>query len=74
MQVTKLRFEDNGLVPAGHYFARVAAGLRAQNDRGAAIVERGEQSEQKLEARFRRANRSSGRRAQSNQQEEARVS
>lgn len=53
MQVTKLRTEDNGLVPAGAYFARLAANLREQNERGAAIVERGENQERKLEARYR---------------------
>jgi len=40
MQVTKLRAaNDNGLVPAGRYFARLAADLRQVNERAAAIVD-----------------------------------
>jgi hypothetical protein len=40
MPVTKPRAaNDNGLVPAGHYFARLAEGLRNVNERAAAVVE-----------------------------------
>ena len=56
MQATKLRIADNvGLVPAVHYFARLAAGLRAQNEQEQAIVTRAEAQERKLETRYRRA-------------------
>lgn len=61
MQVTKLRNEANGLVPAGHYFARLAANLREQNERSAAVVERGEKHERKLEARYRKTARTTAR-------------
>lgn len=50
MHVTKLRAaNDNGLVPAGHYFARLADDLRA-----AAIVDEYEAQERKIEACFRK--------------------
>ena len=51
MQVTKLRFaDDNGLIPAGAYFARLADTLRTANARGADAEER----ERNLETRYRR--------------------
>ena len=50
MQVTKLRVaNDNGLVPAGRYFARLAEGLRDANERAAAIVDVYEEQERTLE-------------------------
>jgi hypothetical protein len=55
MQVTKLRVaNDNGLVPAGRYFARLADNLRASNASAAAVVDEYEAQERKLEARYRR--------------------
>lgn len=55
MHVDKLRIRDkDGLVPAGHYFARLAANLREQNEREAAGVSCGEQHERKIENRYRR--------------------
>jgi hypothetical protein len=40
MQVAKLRVaNDNGFAPAGRYFARIAEGLRAANERAAAVVD-----------------------------------
>ena len=49
MQVTKFRpANDNGLVPAGRYFARLAAGLREANERAAAVVDVYEEQERKL--------------------------
>lgn len=55
MQVTKIRIaDDNGLVPAGAYFARLAGTLRAANEREAAAQEKAEERERKLEARYRR--------------------
>jgi hypothetical protein len=53
MQVTKLRVaNDNGLVPAGRYFARLAEGLREANERAAAIVDVYEEQERRLERRY----------------------
>ena len=55
MQVTKLRIaNDNGLVPAGRYFARLAEDLRAANERAAAVLDVYEEQERKLETRSRR--------------------
>ena len=52
MQVVKLRVaNDNGLVPAGRYFARLAEDLRAANARAAAIVDAYEEQQRKLERR-----------------------
>jgi len=52
MQVTKLRAaNDNGLVPAGRYFARLAEGLRNSNERAAAVVDVYEEAERRLENR-----------------------
>lgn len=56
MQVTKIRVADeNGLVPAGAYFARLAGTLRTANERDAAALEKAEERDRKLEARYRRA-------------------
>ena len=53
MQVTKLRFaNDNGLVPAGRYFARLAEELREANQRAAAVGDAYEVQERKLEGRY----------------------
>jgi hypothetical protein len=54
MQVTKLRAaNDNGLVPAGRYFARLAEGLRTANGRAATVVDVYEEQERKLDDRRR---------------------
>lgn len=54
MQVTKLRSaNDNGLVPAGRYFTRLADGLREANERPAAVVNAYEEQERKLKGRYR---------------------
>lgn len=53
MQVTKLRVaNDNGLVPAGRYFAQLAEGLREVNERAAAVVDAYEEQERRLERRY----------------------
>ena len=53
MQVTKLRVaNDNGLIPAGRYFARLAEGLRDANEQAAAVVDVYEERERKLERRY----------------------
>jgi hypothetical protein len=53
MQVTKLRgANDNGLVPAGRTFARLAEGLRRANERAAAILDVYEEHERRLERRY----------------------
>jgi hypothetical protein len=55
MQVAKLRpVNDNGLAPAGRYFARIAKGLREANERAAAVVDIYEEQERELETRSRR--------------------
>lgn len=56
MQVSKFRVADeNGFVPAGRYFEKLAANLNAANDDVAARREREEARERKLEERYRRA-------------------
>lgn len=56
MEVTKLRIADeNGLVPAGAYFEKLALGLRATNAKLADELDREEARERKLEERYRRA-------------------
>ena len=53
MHVTKLHpANDNGLVPAGRYFARLAEGLQAANERAAAVVDAYEEQERALERRL----------------------
>jgi hypothetical protein len=55
MQVAKLRAaNDNGLVPAGRYFTRLAHNLRTANSQAAAVVDEYEAQEQELERRCRR--------------------
>jgi hypothetical protein len=52
MQVTKLRVaNDNGLVPAGRYFARLAESLRDANGRAAAVLDIYEAQEREAERR-----------------------
>lgn len=56
MQITKIQSADtNGLVPAGAYFARLATSLSAANEHNATAIEKAEERERKLEARYRRA-------------------
>lgn len=55
MEAPKLRVaNDNGLVPAGRYFARLADNFRVANANAAAVVDAYEAQERKLEARLRR--------------------
>lgn len=55
MHMNKIRIaDDNGLAPAGIYFARLAGTLREANARDAAAIEKAEERERKLEARYRR--------------------
>ena len=69
MQVTKLRVaNDNGLVPAGRYFARLADNLRAANERAAAIVDEYEAQERKIEACFRKPTRKAAARTPTQEQ------
>lgn len=64
MHVTKLRAaNDNGLVPAGHYFARLTDNLRA-----AAIVDEYEAQERKIEACFRKPTRKAAARTPTQEQ------
>lgn len=57
MRIEKLRgaADDNGLVPAGAYFARLARGLAEANEREAAMREKLDAEDRRLEARYRRA-------------------
>ena len=56
MQVTKLRVaNDNGLAPAGHYFARIAHGLREANERTAAVVDIYEEQRRDADVRRRKS-------------------
>jgi hypothetical protein len=66
MQVAKLRIarEETGLKPAGQYFTRVAGALREANEREAALRDKHDAEDAKLEARYRKqapARRCSGR-------------
>ncbi len=55
MQITKLRIaNDNGLVPAGRYFERLADGLRQANERAASVVDAYEDQERSRTARRRK--------------------
>jgi len=55
MHVTKLRIaNDNGLVPAGRYFSRLAGALREANERAAAVIDKYEEQERETPARYRR--------------------
>lgn len=54
MQVTKLRATANGLVPAGAYFADIAAKLEDMNARDAARREELDEEDRALEAMYRK--------------------
>jgi hypothetical protein len=54
MQVQKLRAKMDGLVPAGAYFADIAAKLEQVNAREAALREKLDKEDRALEARYRR--------------------
>ena len=45
--------DDNGLVPAGQYFQRVAAALRTSQAHEAAPLQRSEESERRIRDRIR---------------------
>jgi hypothetical protein len=80
MQVAKLRIaNDNGLLPAGGHFFRLAAAMREADERAAAVLDIYEEYERKRKSRSRgkaaspvstkaltRAPRSAGPRARSN--------
>lgn len=53
MQVQKLRLKASGLVPAGAYFADIAARLEDMNAREAALREELEEEDRALEALYR---------------------
>jgi hypothetical protein len=53
MQVEKLRVTANGLVPAGAYFADIAARLEEMNTRKAALREELDEEDRALEAMYR---------------------
>lgn len=57
MKVSKLRVDQgaNGLVPAGHYFRKLADELRASNARDAERQQKLDAQDARLEARYRRA-------------------
>lgn len=54
MQVTKLRANADGLVPAGAYFADIAAKLKNMNMREAARREALDEEDRELEAIYRK--------------------
>lgn len=60
MRVEKLRCsaDDNGLVPAGQYFAKLARGLEHANARESAHRAALDEEDRRLEARYRRASAS----------------
>jgi hypothetical protein len=62
MQVQKLRgsAEDNGLVPAGQYFARLARDLETASARETTMREKLDAEDRRLEARYRRASAARG--------------
>ncbi|MGD9979171.1 MAG: hypothetical protein AB7H66_10960 [Hyphomonadaceae bacterium] len=53
MQVQKLRAPGNGLVPAGAYFAEIAAKLEDMNARAAALQQHLDEEDRALEALYR---------------------
>ncbi len=53
MQVQKLRVKANGLVPAGAYFAAIAANLEEMNAREAALRDELDDEDRELEALYR---------------------
>ncbi len=60
MRVEKFRgaADDNGLVPAGQYFAMLARGLEQANVRQSARQAQLDEEDRRLEARYRRASAS----------------
>jgi hypothetical protein len=54
MQVQKLRAKANGLVPAGAYFADIAARLEEMNAREAALRDDLDEEDRTLEAAYRK--------------------
>lgn len=54
MQVQKLRVKADGLVPAGAYFANIAAKFEEMNAREAAIQEELNEEDRALEAMYRK--------------------
>lgn len=62
MQVQKLRgsADDNGLVPAGQYFARLARDLETANARETTMREKLDAEDRRLETRYRRASAARG--------------
>jgi hypothetical protein len=54
MQVQKLRAKANGLVPAGAYFADIAARLEDMNAREAALRDELDDEDRALEAAYRK--------------------
>lgn len=54
MQVEKLRVKASGLVPAGAYFANIAAKLEEMNACEAALREELEEEDRALEAMYRK--------------------
>lgn len=62
MHVAKLRIpaDDNGLVPAGRYFERLAANLRDSNAREATLRDELDAEDRALEERYRRSSASRG--------------
>jgi hypothetical protein len=62
MNVHKLRVsaQDQGLVPAGRYFEKLAQELRAANESEAARREKLDAQDRRLEARYRKASAARG--------------
>jgi hypothetical protein len=54
MQVQKLRAKANGLVPAGAYFADIAARLEEMNAREAALRDELDDEDRTVEAAYRK--------------------
>jgi hypothetical protein len=54
MQVEKLRATANGLVPAGAYFADIAAKLEEMNARAAALRDACDEEDRALESIYRK--------------------
>jgi hypothetical protein len=54
MQVHKLRVSTNGLIPAGAYFADIAAKLEDMNAREAKLRDELDEEDRALEAKYRK--------------------
>lgn len=54
MQVQKLRMNADGLIPAGAYFADIAAKLEEMNAREAALQDDLDEEDRALEATYRK--------------------